>query len=274
MSVGKKVVEGFDILFKDDFSIVDSEISRKLALPKPYILNPNEMLIIYDDSLFKLSNTPSNKDYMKFYRRTYGIMPSGSIKDQETKYFADNASKIDDLKKEFISNCVSIPPSLKNKVPDLGKQIGKEIAKKIVKEYPKADSTHNSIFSQLGCDDIILLDEKLYQLITIPSFLSKYEKSFEPKFFKDLIKSSENSTPEEVSELISKNKENVNGLALAVIRDKIWCNDKSLKIFLDGKYLIPDYKGHSDKLSDSYMLMIERQVKLDATQDFQKGGLI
>jgi hypothetical protein len=211
---------------------------------------------------------------MRFYKRTYGIMPSGSIKDQETKYFADSAAKIDDMKKEFIRNCVSIPPSLKNKVPDIGKQIGKEIAKKIVKEYPKVGNMNGSIFSQLDFNDIILLDEKLYQLATIPNFLEKYKKSFEPNFFKNLKKSSESSTPEEVSEFLYKNKENVNEVILPIIRDKIWYNDKGMEIFLDGKYFIPEYNGHSDKLADNYMAMIEKQVKLDAAQDFERLGLI
>jgi hypothetical protein len=274
MSGEKKVVEGFDILFKDDFSIVDSEISKRIALPKPCISDLSELLIVHNDSFFTLSDKSSSKDYMTFYKMTYGITRLGLIQDFETKYFTDNIVKISDLKKEFIMNSVSIPPNLKNKVPDLGEQVGKEIVKKIEKAYPKPNSKSGSIFSQLGYNSILLLDKKLYQLITIPDLFDKYKKSFEPNFFKDLIKSSGSSTPEEISDFISKNRGNIHPIAFPVIRDKIWCNDKSSKIFFNGRYLIPDYNGHTDNLEDTYTLMLERKVKLDAAQDFQRGGII
>jgi hypothetical protein len=273
MSNGKKVVESFDMIFKDDFSIAESEIPRKLSLPKPYILNLDEMLMVYKDSLLHLSESKAT-DYMKFYKSEYGIEPLGQMRDMEAKYFSDNAAVIDKAKEEFLSNCVCVSPSLKNDVPDLASQLSKELVKMISKTYPNAAKLENnagSIFSTLGYGNIMLTDDKMFRLITIPEFLEKRKNIFEPDYFKELSIFAATATPEEVSEKLVKNRDKAHERAWPVMKDKIWCNEKSMKIYIDGSYYISDFVARQDKKEDpfqkmenGYMEMLEIQVKRDA----------
>lgn len=264
----KKVVDGFDILFKDDFSIMESEITGNLPLPKSYLFSNDEMLIVYNDSLLRLSEKKTN-DYLKFYKSSYGLEKISTVKEMEEAYFKDNANLIGKIKKDFIEKCVVIPAYLKSKVPNIGKQIGKEITKKIGDSYPPVDRSR-SMFSQINPKDMVLLDNKTYKMLTVAKFLEKWEKSFEPQFFKELIQKSQSAHPKEVSEMMVSNKGKIHEVAMPIIRDKIWCNDKSMELCIDGKYYVPDYRGRSDKLEAAYMKIIEGYVKMDAAHEMQK----
>jgi len=267
----KKVVEGFDIFFKDDFSIVKSEIARRMELPTPYILDADELLIVYEDFLFVLSEEQCDENYMKIYTEIYGIERKGSLNELEEEYFEVNSSKIESLKRKFIENCIDVPPYLQKSIPEVRGKIADDIAEEINKTYHEPQGKKSSIFSCLGYDPILIVDEKIYDLVTIPEFLQKFKRSFEPKFFKRLEEMSKNAKPEEVSRFLMRNKDKVHKDVLPVVRDKIWCNERSGEIFLNGKYFIPEYRERIGKLADAYMRMLERKVKLDAVAQFKEG---
>jgi hypothetical protein len=260
---GSKVVEDFGILFKDDFSIVKSEISRRMNLPKSGLLFPEELLIIYGGSVYGLSEKQTGRDYMKVYTAIYGMQNLGQVKQFEEKYFSDNSQLILALQKEFIENCVDVPADLKPKMPQLGMQVGKELAKRIDEAYA------GPVFD---FGNIVLLDEKVYDLLTISQHLKNYENSFEPTFLGKLMKASETITPEEFAKMLEQNRDMMREEVFTVVRDKVWCNDRSGKIFLDGKYFVAEYKERKDALVDGYLKQLEKTIKLKAVESFQRGA--
>ena len=280
-----KVVEGFNIFFKDDFSIIDSEVSSRMTLPIPYLVDPDQLLIISDGKVFRLDyDGPSSaeEDYIKVYTELYRLVELGSVRELEQRYFENFDSQFHDLKKEFIDNCIDVPVDMRTYVPDLNKQIGKDLVKRVEEAHPKrpkkSKEAGKSLFSELGHEKLLILDKKMYELATIPQFLERFDRNAfdpqEPEFFEALIEMSRKTTPKLVSEYLEKNKPKIHKNAFYIIRDKIWCNEKSGELFLGGTYFIPEYVGHTDGMIDNYLRLIEREVKLDAAKRYEKNGMV
>jgi len=164
-------------------------------------------------------------------------------------------------------------------------QIGSQLVEKIEKLYsvvkndlPKNTggngsipvlndgSEYNTLFN--GSTGLLIVDRKMYYLETIMDYIKKFETSFEPTFFKNLCKMSQSSTPEQVSDYITKNTDKVNKKAFQLVRNKIWHSHRSFKLYLDGAYFVPDFKGTVDSLEKIYTLLLEKKIKIEGVKKY------
>lgn len=300
-----KVVQGADIFFKDDVKIIDSEIAAPLSLPVPYplfsLFSEEGLLLIYKGDIYatkkgaasgkpdKLGETDKSDNLIKLYSDVYLLGKASAIRDEEEKYFSTNKSKIDKLKEDFIERSVNgiYIHELKDTKSSLGPHIASGLEKKINDYYNTAGtpaSAHaagttapalaanasDSVFGTYMPDlqKILLADSRVYNLVTLPEYISKFEQSFKPSFFADVLAMSQTATPEEVSKYLTQNADKVHRKALPLVRNKIWFNDRSVKVLLDRTYWIPQLACKADELAKKYAKCIEQKVKQDAAKEY------
>ncbi len=284
-----KVIRPGGMFFEDDVKIIDAELDVPLNFPKPLpIFSRDELQILYNGHVYVASKTPSDDRRIKVYTCVFGLEETESPKTQEDQYFSANSSLLDKIKSDFVERVV-------NGVTDIssarvrasaGSQLGKELADRIVSIYEKmirpdsqvstgkgliAKLNDGSVFNtdMKGCEQVLVLDRKLYDLVTISQYLSIFETSIAPAFYKELQKASETLTPEEISKMMTKNKDKIHRKVLPMLRNKIWHSDKSGELFLDGTYFLPQFRQGYNELVESYQKLFERKLKIDAARSIK-----
>jgi hypothetical protein len=278
-----KVVRGGNMFFEDDIKIIDSELDISLNLPSPPIFSLDELQVLYNGHVYLATKKKSDSGRIKVYTNVFGLKETDSPKPQEDKYFAENSDFIEKQKKDFIERVV-------NGISDLGSdsgrmmadpQIGQELAERINKVYSKmikpdrqsdggkgliTKLEDGSVFNSemQGCERILLLDNKVYELFTIPEYISIFKNSFEGGFYNELEKESNLLSPKEISDMIYKNKDKVHKKVLPMVRNKIWHSDKSGELYLDETYWIPQFKSDNNCLVQTYQKLLEKKIKTDA----------
>lgn len=284
-----KVVRGGNIFFKDDIQIIDSEVSCSLQLPEPPIFTNPDLQIIYNGNIFKPSKNPTKDAEIKVYTMTFGLESGDNPKKEEDKYFSDNTTSLKQKKETFIErvvNGISILDDDTKLRGTLKEQIGSELIKKISEsctskitnprtlEYvgkgqvPLLDDNSVLNSEMKGCERLLLLDGKVYDLLTQKEFVSMFQRSMEPTFYRNLIAACESATPEEISKMFTENKDKVIRKVLPMVRNKIWHSPRSFKLFLDGMYFIPQFREDYSELIKVYKKLLEKKVKIDAVKEY------
>lgn len=281
--MGKKVVQGGELLFKEDIIIDEEAIRMQLSIPsKIPIFSADEMQVFYNGHVFTVTKNSSKEAMIKIYTIEYGLNEAKSPKLQEDEYFKTNTTEVSKIKEDFFKKAViGMPDACSDK--SLEKHACSTLIEKINHAYDIAECSYKAppgkgIISKL-CDDSIfntytgnferamLLDGKVYRLETIQEYLSMFQKAIEPKFYKELEKKSALMTPEEVFKELTDNRDKVHPWGFPFLRNKIWYNDKSFKIFLDGIYWIPKFVSTSKNAEERYKNAIEMKIKIYATQE-------
>ena len=278
-----KVVRGGNMFFEDDIKIIDSELDIPLNLPSPPIFSLDELQVVYNGHVYLATKGKSDIGRIKVYKSILGLRETSSPKVQEEEYFSLNSDFIEKQKKDFIERVL-------NGISDLGSdsgriradpQIGQELAERINKVYSKmikpdrpsdggkgliTKLEDDSVFNREmhGCERILLLDNKVYDLMTIPEYISMFENSFEGNFYKELEKAAGVLSPKEISDMIYGNKDKVHRKVLPRVRNKIWHSDKSGELYLDETYWIPQFRSGNCDLTQTYQKLLEKKIKVDA----------
>jgi len=278
--MARKVVEGDDMFFKDDIQIIDVEIAAPLSMPSNLpIFSRDELQIFYDGHIYVAVKERTPDALIKVYTETFGLKEIESPKEQEDEYFSGNSTLIDKLKADFIERAVNgisllDDGSLKG---TLGPQISSELIEKITQEYasltPSGTSTKfndGSVFNSYmkDCEQMLVLDGKAYKLITIPEYISKFQKSFEKSFYKKVQSMCCSAAPEEVYQLLTDNSHFVHRKVLPMVRNKIWHSNRSSKLLLDGTYWLPEFEGKTDNFVSKYEKLLERKIKIDTAKKY------
>jgi hypothetical protein len=279
-----RVVEGNIMFFKDDIKILDTELAKPLAIPSELpILFRDELQILYNGHIFVAVHDDKQQNTIKVYTQTYGLQEIASPKEQEQKYFSDNKTLVDKLKSDFISRVITGNSGVP--LTSVCEGLKSELTERINKEYAsllRADHTQppgkgiiawnddGSIFNTYipNCERVLLLDNKIYLLSTIPEYISIFKGSFEPNFYKECHEFAKSGSPEEVSHLIDEHRDRINPKAIPSVKNKIWHSPRSFKLFLDSMYWIPMYKDKTDGLISLYSTLLERQIKMDASSEY------
>lgn len=283
-----KVVAGDTMFFKDDIQIIDAELAVTLNIPSGIpVFSRDEFQILYNGHVFVAAKDKDDDMAVKVYTENYGLKEIESPKEQEEKYFFDNKTLVDKLKSDFIDmtvNGISILNGASKSV--LPHQISSELVERITNEYGsytqskkyhsppgKGNITKNddgSIFNSYihGYERMLLLDGNVYNLSTMPEYISIFQKSFEKEFYKEIQEKAYSATPEEVSHMLNKNSDKIYRKALPAMRNKIWNSNRSFKLFLDGICWIPMHKEKVDDIIGVYEKLLERQIKIDAAKEF------
>lgn len=281
--MGKKVVQGGELLFKEDIIIDEEVVCMQLSIPlKIPIFSADEMQVFYNGHIFTLTKNSSKEAMIKVYTIEYGLNEEKSPKLQEDEYFKTNMAEVSKVKEEFLKKVViGMPDSCSDK--SLEKQACSTLVEKInhaydIAEHPYKAPPGKGLIPKLYDDSIfntyvgdferaVLLDGKVYRLETIQEYLSMFQKAIEPKLYKELEKKSALMTPEEVFKELTDNRHKVHPWGFPFIRNKIWYNNKSFKIFLDGIYWIPKFVNTSKNAEERYRSAIEMKIKTDAAEE-------
>lgn len=274
--------------FLDDIKIIDTEVSAGLSLPTPQpIFSKDELMVFYKGHIFVPSKEQDPGAMIKIYTMEFGLAERDLPKKQEEEYFANHSKRIETLKENFLERAVNglSVPEEGEAMGVLGPQIGNDLTEKITQEYSqytqkaahdsaggglitKADD--GSVFGKYmhECKRALALEGRLYQLATIPEYISLFQSSFQPAFFSDAMDMAKTATPKVVSEYLSANSDKVNRKALPLVRNKIWYSERSFEIRLDGRYWVPQMLTSMDSIIDKYGKLLERRLKLDASKEY------
>ncbi|MBU0666026.1 MAG: hypothetical protein ABIC91_03635 [Nanoarchaeota archaeon] len=286
-----KVVTGGDIFFKDDIKIIETEIEEPLKIPTPLpIFDLDEQKIIYNNHLFQLTDKPKTNDFVQVYFKRYWLVENSKPKDLEDAYMQKHLNQIQNLKEDFIERVINGTSIMGEKATItnsfIGKQISQELIEKISSSYSTFTSSivheklpgkgdisrlnDKSVFGEYlkNCSRVMIFDDKMYQLETIPEYLQKFKSSFEPKFYQSLGKMVKNTTPEEIYKFLSDNSELVHEKALPLVKSKIWHSKESFQLFMDGTYWLPTYIDNLTNIQNDYQKLLERKMKLDAVKEY------
>lgn len=287
-----KVISAGNMFFEDDIKIIDAELDSSLVLPgKLPIFSRDELQVFYNGHIFVASKDPKvdlKDKHVKFYTMIFGLEEIDSPKSQEDKYFADNASAIDKLKQDFIERVVNglsvydTSSTARAKIPQLGQELAERIAKKYalipkpLKQEPAGKGLvgkleDGSVFNKevTGYERVINLDGKIYDLFTISEYISKFEKNFDPVFYKKLQEKSKSESPEEISKYIGDNKDKVHRKVLSSVRNKIWYSDRSGRLYLDETYWIPVFRSSANDSVSLYQKYLEEKIKIDGARSLK-----
>jgi len=277
------------MFFEGDIKIIDAELDSPITLPTPIpVFSRDELQVFYNGHIYVASKNPADERKIKVYTMVFGLEEIASPKIQEEQYFSANSTLFDKLKSEFIERVV-------NGINDIGSgsvraragsQLGQELIDRINGVYAnmKKPAIQNlagkglitkledgSLFNteMQGCERVLALDRKFYDLYTIPEYVSIFQGSMTPEFFKELQKASQSQTPEEISAMITKNKDKVHRKVLPMVRNKIWHSDKSGELYLDGTYFVPQYRAGYNEATEAYQKLLEKKLKIDAARSIK-----
>jgi hypothetical protein len=302
MGSNGKIIDGEDLFFKDDVQIHKSQLEKKLSLPAPTLCQRDELQIIYKGNVFVIAKNPREslpKTEIKVYTNVYGLQRAKAadggaetIKSIEDRYFRENQDEISKAVHDMVSKSVTGIPLTLKKDDDSGdtaclvtNQIGSQLVDKINEHYAsmksslprntggtgvisdsKDGSEFNNYFS--GSIGLLVLDRKLYYLETMQEYIAKFQKAFEPSFYKEINSKCAAATPEEVADLLEKNAGKVHPKALPTIKNKIWLSKRSFKLYMDGTYFVPHCAGSVDKLEQEYSMRLEMKAKIDGVKKY------
>ncbi|MEW6365336.1 MAG: hypothetical protein AB1714_11970 [Acidobacteriota bacterium] len=275
----RKVVEGGPVIFKEDMPIDEAAVSAPLGLPAASI-GRNELTLLYKGRFFVLNRKPADS-FAKIWGTTYGIEEDDSPKKMEDSYRAANANEITGAQREWLAKVlpsVDLPTAMQV----YGDQLKSILREKVAAVYATpsrvpghttgagtiAPLCEGAVLDELeGCERMLFIDGKAYELLTLAEYLSKFVKTFDPQFWKTLSSAAKTATPEAVIRLIEGNRDKVERKTAGVLKGKIHFNERSFELFLDGVYFIPEHMGATSEIIDRYNRLLEGRMKLDAVDN-------
>lgn len=278
-----KIVNDGEMVFLDDIVIFEEEILKPFNLPRVPIFSNDELTIFYGGQIYLAQElTATEGDRIKIYTQRYKLEKIASPQDQESAWFAEHATTISQLQKEFIARCVDgIDLGSSSSLGGvLGHQISAELVERIEQTYVSTDKDRTKIVQAIHGDSTmfntlpanehsLILDGKIYNLITIGEYVSGFEKAFEPDFFQTLMKFSKTKGPEEIARELNANTNKISSRAIFFIRDKIWNGEGSFEINIGGNYLVPQYVGEVQPVIDEYSSRLREKIKHDAVKIYK-----
>ena len=120
----------------------------------------------------------------------------------------------------------------------------------------------SALSEMLGNNNMMVINGKLYSLMTIKDFLFMFEEGVSPRFFEMAQRFYATTEPDSIVRTIENNKELIDHKYLSRIVNKI----QSSKLKVNGKYYIPFLWGKTSDLSDKYKLFLEKRMKTDAVE--------
>ena len=274
----RKVVVGDELFFKDDLKINEHEVAAPLNVPTPLpIISLDELVILYNGQVL-VPRAGGTLGEIKIYTEKFGLEAYETPKQHEDAYLLSNEEQVSEEKAKFLKRAIGRTSGSGCDTSLLGEAINSLLKEMLDKSYPVPTTRapvpgkgliprldDNSVLNTLeGVERLLVLDSKVYDLKTMPEFISKFERSFEPAFYKKAMDAGITSTPEQIYTLFTANEKKVVKEVLPMVRNKIWHSNRSFKLFMDGVYWVPEYKCQLEELSVSYQKAMERRLKEDA----------
>ncbi len=207
-------------------------------IPLPDIFKTN-FLVFYKNKTYKLSEE-RKKDWIKIYNQKYGLEEIGW--DEEMKdYYKKNKKIFIKQNKEFLK-----------KFNDEDSAINYLVNKYSIKKY----------------EEFIYVDNKIYDLITVKDFVSKFKDYFNKNFYEKLEDKLSLSKPRIVSKYLRENEEEYYGKDLNKVCDKVWTNERTVQIFLNNEYMVHLFKEDAESFINNYKKWIELKTKMRGVKKY------
>lgn len=276
-----KIVNDGEMVFLDDITFFEEEISQPFNIPDVPIFSRDELMLFYHGQVYVTQDSTAEAgDRIKVYTQSYILKKTVSPKKQEMAWFTEHNALIAQLQKEFIGRCVggiNIDNGLEGV---LGHQISAELLERIEQSYAGTDkdklkvvqaiNQNTSVFNTLPASrQSLALDGKVYALITVGEYLRGFEKAFEPDFFQKMVELSGTKSPKEIAQELNAHQDKLSPRALFFIRDKIWNGDRSFEINIDGDYLVPQFTGEVQPVITEYLSRLREKIKYDAAKAYK-----
>lgn len=207
------------------------------AFPLPEIFGKTDFLIFYNDKVYELSNSKKS-DFVKIYGKDYGLKEVNWDKVMN-EYYKDN-------KKLF-------------------KKLIKEELEEIIAES-KEDAIDQLLYSSndKSYSDFLFVDQKIYDLTQLNEFISKFKEYFDYEFYNELENKISYISPKELSQFLMENKDLFYGKDLQKISDKIYTNERTVQMNIDGKYVIHLFNEDAGGFMEDYKNWIKLKLKVKA----------
>lgn len=270
------------IFYKDQVYVVgDRDVIGDVAsndLPDTVVDN-----IVGDDSDVTdvVDNDTKANDMIKVYTQSFNLEKIGSPKNQESAWFTEHSALIAQIHRDFIERCVDGINIGSGADGVLGHQISAELLERIEQSYVglgkdnkkvvEAINKNTSVFNTLPeSKQSLILDGKVYNLMTVGEYLSGFEKAFEDEdLFTEIMRMCRTKTPREIAQELDANQDQIRPRALFFMRDKIWNGERSFEINIDGDYLVPQYVGGAQPVIDEYSSRLREKIKHDAVKAYR-----
>ncbi len=272
--MGKRVVEGGPIRFKEDLPIATSEIPKPLALA-PFTILPDRLTVWYKGRFYELGGA-TGKSFARVWRREYGLHEAEAAGAREARLFkspdvvraqAEWLQRVlpgADLSKRLGAQVVAV---VKEKVEELCVVPGRPPQRDVGRGTTRRSADTSVLGEMHGYERILHLDGKIYELLSLAEYLAKFEKAMEPAFFKSLLKECESATPEAVCRRMGDSLDRLEKKTYGVIKGKVHYDDRTFELRLDGVYFIPEYSCAAAEFQSVYRAMMEKRLKVDALKD-------
>ena len=276
-----KIVNDGEMVFLDDIVIFEDEISKPINIPDVPIFSIDELMIFYKGQIFVAQNGDEKSgDRIKVYTQTYKLGNIASPKKQESDWFKQHDALVAQIQKDFITRCVDGITLGSDVGGVLGNQISAELLERIKNTYAGNDKDKSKVFKAIkkntdvfntlpASKQSLVLDGKLYDLITVGEYLSGFKKAMEPEFFKTMFAYCQTHNPEEIAHELEANQDKMSPRAIFFIRDKIWNGDGSFEINIGGSYFVPQHVGEVQPVIDEYESRLIEKIKQDAAKAYE-----
>jgi hypothetical protein len=219
-------------------------------IPLPDIFGKTNFLVFYNDSIYELAES-RQKDYVKIYGKTFGLKKVKWEKVMK-QYYKTNREEFRKLEDEFISS----------ELENIASENREFTIKRIIDKYSPKSKYENFLF----------VDSKIYDLLAMDDFVSKFKGHFDSKFYAELEEKIQYMAPRELSQYLAENDEKYCKEDLKKICGKIWTNDKTIQLFIEDKYLVHLFKDEAAGFIENYKKWIEMEMKVKAAKKVKRGG--
>lgn len=278
--MAKKVVQGGPIRFKDDLPIAAAEVVKPLALP-PLELFPDQLTLWFKARFFELERRPG-EDQARIWNRPYGLREAEPAAAREARWASAHRAAIEAAQRGWLERVVGGAAEAPGGAGH-GAQLLHAVAEKVEElcavalRPPRRDIgggriTRRADVSVLaglqGYERVLIVDGKVYELLTLAEYLDRFEKAFDPTLLAELHEDCETRTPAEVCARMALSLDRVDKKTYGVIKGKVHYDERTFQLRLDGVFLIPEYLCPLPDLLATYRALWERRLKLAIA----KGG--
>jgi len=267
--MGKRVVEGGPIRFRDDLPIAEAEIPKPLGVPAIALL-PDALTVWYKGRFFELDRG-KGEGRARVWDRAYSWREAEPASKREERYFSDHRRAIEKAGDEWMQRVIpgatlgpSVAHVLKDKVQELC-AVPMRPPQRDVGRGKMARREDGSLLAELhGYERLLHVDGKVYDLLSLGEYVARFEKAMDPKFAKELQAECERASPADVVELMGGSLDRVDKKTYGVIKGKVHYDRRTLEIHLDGTYFIPEYLGAAAEYLAKVAALVDKRLKLEA----------
>jgi hypothetical protein len=110
--------------------------------------------------------------------------------------------------------------------------------------------------------NIMMIDSKVYELVTVADFISMFKQYISPQFYNRLQRFSSKREPRDIAELVEQAKDELEHKYHSRIVNKLM----SSRLKINGNFYLPLYLEKAEKLCQRYSKFLEMKTKIDAVE--------